>query len=257
MPDSVAREHYSNFRYRTPGPATILRDLPALTKTARLSAGRLSSSCSARLLSRRGSRCRGRRGCRRRSWRGSRGRRRSWLGRRSGRCRRRSRRAGRRWLSRCRGMLAAASAKDIIRNNGQDNDNKGDQPPAAATTATRWGRRARRGEGVVRVRHETCPPWMKVIKITAINALSPQRVSRERTESAEKPAFSGPPSRQTTQLTAVTLYPALRKSSTSPSGPGRCMAPTAMKTLPLAKIGPACAAITLLRLVIMVCSKAA
>ncbi|CDX22765.1 hypothetical protein MPL3356_40083 [Mesorhizobium plurifarium] len=90
-------------------------------------------------------------------------------------------------------MLAAASAKDIIRNNGQDNDNKGDQPPAAATTATRRGRRARGGEGVVRVRHETCPPWMKVIKITAINALSPHRVSRGRTESAEKPAFSGPP----------------------------------------------------------------
>lgn len=151
----------------------------------------------ARLLSRR--RCRGwrrggrGRGRRCRSWRGSRGRRRSWLRRRSRRCRGRSRRAGGRRLSRGGRMLAAASAKDIIRNHGQDNDNKGDQPSAAATTATRGGRRARRGERVVRVRHETCPPWMKVIKITAINALSPHRVSRGRTESAEKPAFSGPP----------------------------------------------------------------
>jgi len=98
---------------------------------------------------------------------------------------------------------------------------------------------------------------MKDIKIAAINALIPHRVSRGRTESAEKTGVFRSASRQTTQLTAVTVYPALRKSSTSPSEPGKCMAPTAMKTLPLANIGPACAAITLLRLVIMVCSKAA
>ncbi len=205
----------------------------------------------ARLLSRGGCRSWGRSGFWGRRWCRSGSRRcRRWFGR----SRRRGRRGGGRRLGGRRSLFAAASAKNIIRNNGQDNDNKGDQPPAAATT--RRGRRARRGEGVIRVRHETCPPWNERLQSTAINARFHNRFHAGGRKALKNRHFPLP-SRQTTQLTAVTIYPALRKSSTSPSGPGRCNAPTAMKALPLARIGMAWATITLLRLVIMVCSKAA
>ena len=59
------------------------------------------------------------------------------------------------------------------------------------------------------------------------------------------------------QLTAVTVWPAFLRSSISPSGPGRCSAPTAMKALPASMIGSAFLIIVLLRSTIIACSKAA
>ncbi|MFK0689144.1 hypothetical protein ACFX5Q_13200 [Mesorhizobium sp. IMUNJ 23033] len=63
--------------------------------------------------------------------------------------------------------MFAASSENIVRDDGQDDDNQGNQP--AATAATRFGRRARRGEGVVWVRHKVSSEDEKY-QSTPINA---------------------------------------------------------------------------------------
>lgn len=63
--------------------------------------------------------------------------------------------------------------------------------------------------------------------------------------------------RRVDQSTRVRVKPCARRSSITPSSPGRCKAPTAMKTLPLASSGADRSAMTWLRSVMMRCSKAA